>query len=160
LQPVLTATDPPVLQLSATDLIHANAGSNGFTVNTEPSHLYFTVNGTIGNNTKYMFPGTQDFGQVTTTASGIPFAQRCIVMEGILRSSNALTGAETATVNVYKNTTVTPIMTMTINSTNRQDRVRNKCATFDGAGADILIVELVTSGGIGNNPLFVGLGTY
>jgi len=43
--------------LNATDLVNANANSQGFSVKTEPSNIFYGVVGNVGNGTHYLLPG-------------------------------------------------------------------------------------------------------
>jgi hypothetical protein len=92
-----------ILQLSFTDLINANADASGFTVNTEPAHNYFVLTGqSAGPNkgdipagTYYLIPGSSTSDFTPNVPTGIPFAQRLIVFEGILSYSGPGSGGPT-----------------------------------------------------------------
>ena len=148
------------IQLSSTDLINATANGNSFSVNTEPSPIFFGVTGNIADGTKYLMPGTLLHNDLTGTF-GLPFPQRLIVFQGLFTSRAALTGGQTAVYHLHKNsTTATPFMTATLNSANQIVRVQDKSESFN-AVSDRLIVELTTSGNIGNNSdLFCALALY
>ena len=148
------------LQLSSTDLINASANGNSFSVNTEPSPIFFGVTGNITNGTKNLMPGTLLHNDLAGTF-GLPFPQRLIVFQGLFTSRAPLTGGQTAQYHLHKNSTAgTPFMTATLNSANQTVRVQDKSETFNGL-TDRLIVELTTSGGIGNaTDLFAALALY
>jgi hypothetical protein len=148
------------LQLSSTDLINASANGNSFSVNTEPSPIFFGVTGNIANGTKNLMPGTLLHNDLTGTF-GLPFPQRLIVFQGLFTSRAALTGGQTAQYHLHKNSTAgTPFMSATLNSANQTVRVQDKSESFN-AITDRLIVELTTSGNIGNNTdLFCALALY
>ena len=148
------------IQLSSTDLINATANGNSFSVNTEPSPIFFGVTGNIADGTKNLMPGTLLHNDLTGTF-GLPFPQRLIVFQGLFTSRAALTGGQTAQYHLHKNSTAgTPFMTATLNSANQTIRVQDKSETFNGL-TDRLIVELTTSGGIGNaTDLFCALALY
>ena len=148
------------LQLSSTDLINASANGNSFSVNTEPSPIFFGVTGNIANGTKNLMPGTLLHNDLAGTF-GLPFPQRLIVFQGLFTSRAPLTGGQTAQYHLHKNSTAgTPFMTATLNSANQTVRVQDKSETFNGL-TDRLIVELTTSGGIGNaTDLFAALALY
>ena len=148
------------IQLSSTDLVNATANGNSFSVNTEPSPMFFGVTGTIGNATHNLMPGTVDYNNLPVSF-GLPFPQRLIVFQGLFTSRVALTGAETAVYHLHKNTTAgTSFMTATLNSANQTVRVQDKSESFNPL-ADRLFVELTTSGGIGTKTdLFCSLALY
>ena len=150
------------LQLSSTDLINATANGNSFSVNTEPSPIFFGVTGDIKNATKNLMPGTLLHNDLPASF-GLPFPQRLIVFQGLFTSRAALTGDKTAIYNLYKNTSNgTPFMTATLNSANQTVRVQDKSETFNGV-SDRLIVQLVTTGtpDIGTtSDLFAALALY
>ena len=148
------------IQLSSTDLINASANGNSFSVNTEPSPIFFGVTGNIGNGTKNLMPGTLLHNDLTGTF-GLPFPQRLIVFQGLFTSRAPLTGGQTAVYHLHKNTTAgTSFMTATLNSANQTVRVQDKSESFN-AITDRLIVELTTSGGIGSaTDLFCALALY
>ena len=148
------------IQLSSTDLINASANGNSFSVNTEPSPIFFGVTGNISDGTKNLMPGTLLHNDLTGTF-GLPFPQRLIVFQGLFTSRVALTGGQTAVYHLHKNSTsVTPFMTATLNSANQTVRVQDKSESFNAVN-DRLIVELTTSGNIGNaTDLFCALALY
>ena len=148
------------IQLSSTDLVNATANGNSFTVNTEPSPIFFGVTGTIGNGTHNLMPGTVNYNDLPTSF-GLPFPQRLIVFQGLFTSRVALTGGQTAVYHLHKNTTAgTSFMTATLNSANQTVRVQDKSESFNPL-ADRLFVELTTSGGIGSaTDLFCALALY
>jgi hypothetical protein len=148
------------IQLSATDLINATANGNSFSVNTEPSPIFFGVVGNIGNGTRYLVPGTVIYNDLPTIF-GLPFPQRLVIFQGLFTSGNALTGGQSATYNLRKNsTTATPFMTATLNSANETVRVQDKSESFNGI-VDRLYVELITSGSIAQaTDLFCSLALY
>lgn len=148
------------LQLSSTDLINATANGNSFSVNTEPSPIFFGVTGNISDGTKNLMPGTLLHNDLTGTF-GLPFPQRLIVFQGLFTSRTPLTGGQTAQYHLHKNTTAgAPFMIATLNSANQTVRVQDRSETFN-AVSDRLIVELTTSGNIGNSTdLFCALALY
>jgi hypothetical protein len=152
------------IQLSSTDLINATANGNSFSVNTEPSPIFFGVTGDIKNGTKYLMPGTLLYNDLPGSF-GLPFPQRLIVFQGLFTSRAALAAGKSATYNLRKNsTTATPFMTAVLDSANQTVRVQDKSETFDGL-VDRLYVELVTAssgpGDIGTTTdLFCALALY
>jgi hypothetical protein len=152
------------IQLSSTDLINASANGNSFSVNTEPSPIFFGVTGDIKNGTKTLMPGTLLYNDLPTSF-GLPFPQRLIVFQAVFTSRAALASGKTATYNLHKNTiSGTPFMVATLDSANQTVRVKDKSESFDALN-DRLIVELITAssgpGDIGTTTdLFCSLALY
>ena len=149
-----------IIQLSATDLVNANANGNSFSTLTEPAALQFSVTGNINTAaTHYLLPGTASYSSLETTAVGIPFIQKLIIFQLFVSAATALSGTSTVTVHLYKNTVGTPFISGTLNSTTQSIRVTDKSANF--AIGDKLIVQLVTAGSnVGTIPLFVTTSLY
>ena len=148
------------LQLSATDLINATANGNSFSVNTEPSPIFFGVTGNIGNGTKNLLPGTLIYNDLPSNF-GLPFPQRLVVFQGLFTSRAPLAVGQSAQYHLHKNSnTGTPFMTATLDSANQTIRVQDKSESFNGV-VDRLIVELTTLGNIGTaTDLFCALALY
>lgn len=167
-QPVISAGTDSVIRLSATDLVHTNADATGFATGMEPSHLFFTVRGNFNSavSTHYLTPGTDQFSNLSATPIGIPFVQNLIVFEGVLTFVSALPANSSAIVNLYNSTSPTsisnptPFATLTLNAAQSMIKFKNACSTI--YQNQYLIVELNTSGSssIGNNTMFLSLGTY
>jgi hypothetical protein len=83
-QPLLLTVQNSGIQLCATDLVNANASTNGFSVNIESSNLIYYVNGNFADSPHYLFPGTSDFNKLLENPLGIPFSQNVIIFGGIL----------------------------------------------------------------------------
>ena len=164
-QPAGLATNNPVIQLNATDLINANSDANGFTVNTEPSHLYYVGVGNWGVTTRYLFPGTVAYSALSVTPIGLPFPQKCIIFEAIISCQPALTGDDSVTLTLYKsllpNTVGTAFATFTANVVNGSYvRFNNFSSTFNPV-VDFLQVTLTTNNlSDPNTTLIVALGIY
>jgi hypothetical protein len=146
--------------LNATDLVNATANSQGFSVKTEPSNIFYGVVGNIGNGTRYLLGGTTDYGTLSTILCGIPFSQKVIAFEAIFSASNALAGGDSAIFNLYRNTVSagTLFATATLNSSNQVVRLTSFSQTF--ISTDKMVCQLVTSGGIGDNPLAATVAIY
>ena len=184
-QPPLLITDPAVLQLSATDLIQADSSGNGFTVNTEPAHIYFILGAELRfngggstevtpNGTYYLVPGTNtpNFSTFSaTTVPSIPFVQRVILFEVIVSSSQDILGNGVVTIKMYKTQThgTAPLPAqqilsdIVINSSTPgfTKKLQNKSATF-ATTTDYLVVQCITTGTnltAGTN-IIVGIGLY
>ena len=178
------------IQLSATDLLSANAGPNGFTVNTEPNQIYFSIiggNGSAGNisaGTYFLSTGSQNANQLIAAAGSpgfgisIPFSQKCIVFQMNCYTSGA-TGplGGSITIDLYK-TKLPNDLSTTANSTKIASsgpitsvpfgpiRLLNFSSTFDpvSSSPDYLQVQAVVTGGVSvsfhNSSLTVTLSTY
>ena len=166
-QPVISSNTPSVIRLSATDLVHANADATGFATGMEPSHMFFTVRGNFNtsNSTYYMTPGTTQTNDLSTTPIGIPFVQDLIVFEGVLTFNTALPVNSSATINLYNSissitlSNPTPFATMTLTAGQTIVKYKNTCSTI--YQNQYLIVEFKTgSAAIGQNVMFISLGTY
>jgi hypothetical protein len=146
------------LQLGFTDLANNDANGNSFSVSTEPSHIYYGAIGNIGNGTVYLAPGTIVYNSLSTTEFGLPFAQPIMVFEAVFRATSPLTTG-VATVTLHKNASSNAaFMTATLDS-NNQTFLANTTSEKISL-SDVLVVKLVTSGSIGQNPIFVAVATY
>ncbi len=103
--------------------------------------------------------GTVNHSDTPTTAFGNKIGHNAVVFNGIFTSGTLLSGLNTATFNVYKNSVSAPnlIMTATLNSSNQTVSVTNKSATI--LTSDSVIVEVTTTN-IGAIPLQAVLGVY
>jgi hypothetical protein len=147
------------LQLGFTDLVNNNANGNSFSVSTEPAHIYYGVIGNIGNATSFLSPGSIPFNSLPTTEFGLPFAQAVVVFEGVFRATSPLTGAQSAVFTLHKNASSNAaFITATLDSNNQTIRATTTSEKIDTT--DVLVVKLVTSGSIGQNPLFAAIATY
>ena len=168
-QPAGLATTNSVIQLNATDLINASSAANGFTVNTEPSHLYYVgVGNWVGGPALYLFPGTVAYSALSGTPIGLPFPQKCIIFEAIISCQPALTNipnTDSVTLTLYKsltpNTVGTAFATFTANVVNGSYvRFNNFSSTFNPV-VDFLQVALTTTNlNAANTTIIVALGVY
>jgi len=171
-----------------TDLLQANSGGNGFTVNTEPAHIYFILgaelnfngSGSINatpNGTYYLIPGTSipKFSKYVPPLYGansipsIPFVQRVIIFEVIVSSSEDIPAGATITIKLYKTTTHGAIGAQVLDTivlTNASapiytKKIQNKSATF-AAATDLLVVQCATTGTVlsAGTSIIVGIGLY
>lgn len=147
------------LQLGFTDLVNNNANGNSFSVSTEPAHVYYGVIGNIGNDSVFLAPGSIPFNSLPTTEFGLPFAQDVMIFEGVFRATSALTAGQSAVFTLHKNASSNAaFITATLNSSNQT--VRATTTSEKISLADVLVVKLVTSGSLGQNPLFAAIATY
>jgi hypothetical protein len=165
------------ITLTATDLIDGTAHLQGFAVTTEPSHVYLVLGSQVNyggagsaiatpTGTYYLTPGTQP-ANFAGAVIGIPFAQRTILIEGLLSSTLPLPGACVATVNYYITTTpntiagATLITSGVINSGTPTALSNNFSRTFQ-ATTDYLLVQVVITGAstTANTNIVVGVSLY
>lgn len=147
------------IQLGFTDLVNNDANGNSFSVSTEPNHIYYGVIGNIGNDTHFLTPGSIPYSDLESTEFGLPFAQPVMIFEGVFRASTPIVGPGTAVFTLHKNASSnTPFMTATLNSANQTVRLTNTSEKIDSN--DVLVVKLVTTGSIGQNPIFASIATY
>lgn len=149
-----------VIQLSATDLVNANANGNSFVTLTEPASLQFSVTGNINTQaTHYLLPGTSTYSALVTSSVGIPFIQKLIIFQLFISAATTLPTGAVITVNLHKNTVGTPFITGVINHANQMVRTLDKSANF--GLTDKLIVQMVTTGNnVGQIPIFVTVSMY
>ena len=168
-QPALASTQASCLQLSGTDLINANSYFNGFTVNTEPSHIFYSiVASNFGNGSAhYLTPGSLNFANTSTDPIGINFAQKLVIFEAQLCIISP-TNTETVNIDIYKTTTPmvapsNPVCTMSVSATAgavTTIRANNFSTTFNYQ-TDYLVVKFSASGNLGSTHLLsVSIATY
>ena len=164
------------IQLTATDLINANANGNGFTVNMEPSHMFFQLSSKLQftgggseiattTGTYYLHAGS-NCSNFSTNIIGYPFVQKVIVFEGLVTTTQGLTGAQVVTVNFYKSSSSNVLGTLfagplVINSGTQTLKFQNKSATFNPL-TEYLQIRCVVSGAdlTASNDVLVGVGLY
>jgi hypothetical protein len=156
----IARTDPSgTLLLHATNLVNGTTDGNSFAVTTQASNLMFGTVGSINTATKYLLPGTVDFNALPTTSFPFKFDQTIVPFYLVFNAGTALTGLDTAVLEIHKNNTAgTPIISATLDASNQSVVVNNKSATI--TPSDSLIAQLVTSGSIGTNTLIGTLGVY
>lgn len=130
--------------LSFTDLVNHNANGNGFTtVTAAPATIYTVTKNFSSSLTRYVLPGTTDFGNLETAVTGIPIPQACTIFQLNAYAPSLATGSS-ITVNLYKGTVGSgAFMSGTVSDTVTTFSVTNKSQMF--SSGDILIVEIVTS---------------
>jgi hypothetical protein len=144
--------------LNATDLQNGNCGSTSFNVNTEPSHIVFTLGSQINYNgqgaetntpigTYYCKAGTE-CANFATGIVGIPFVQRVIVFEGLVCASKLIINSQVVTVNFLKSSSSsnagTAFASLVLNSTVQIARFQTASATFNPL-TDFLQIQVVVS---------------
>ena len=145
--------------LNSTDLQNGNSGSNGFSVNTEPSNNFFILGSKIDfsgqgseiattTGTYYCKPGNE-CSNFSTAITGYPFLQKVIVFEGLVSGSIAITGSQVVTVSFLKSTSKgvdgTAFATLTLNSATQVARFNTISSSFTPL-TDFLQIKVVVSG--------------
>jgi hypothetical protein len=146
------------IQLGFADLVNNDANGNSFSVVTESSHVFYGTIGNVGNGTVFLAPGTITYNSLSNIEFGLPFAQPTMIYEAVVRATTPLTTG-VATVTLHKNASSNAaFITCTLNSNAQTVLSTTTSERIDLS--DVLVVKLVTSGSIGQNPLFVSVGTY
>jgi hypothetical protein len=145
--------------LNATDLQNGTSDGNGFSINTNPSQIYFTLGSKVNfggagseeattTGTYYIKPGTE-CANFASGIVGIPFVQRIIIFEGMVSSSIAITGSQVVTVSFLKSSSSgvagTSFGSVVLNSTQQINRLIGVSSTFN-ALTDFLQIRVVVSG--------------
>jgi hypothetical protein len=163
------------LLLNSTDLQNGTSDAKGFSVGTEPTQLFFTLNSRINFGgagseastaigTYYIKPGS-DIANFAGTIIGIPFAQNVIVFEGLLTASRSITGSQVVTVRLYKSTSSsvlgTSFASMVLNSSTQLASFTGISSTFRRL-TDFLQVEIQVSGAnlTAGTDISIGLSLY
>ena len=145
--------------LNATDLQNGSSNGNGFSVNTEPSRIFFTLGSrvnftgsgseiatTIG--TYYLKPGL-DCSNFLSSITGTPFNQKVIIFEGLVTGSLSITGSQVVTLNFKKSTTIgvagTTFASLVLNSTTQVAQFTNISSSFNKL-TDFLQIQAIVSG--------------
>jgi hypothetical protein len=147
------------LLLNSTDLQNGTSDAKGFSVGTEPTQLFFTLNsqqnfGGGGSETAtpigtyYVKPGS-DIANFAGNIIGLPFIQNIIVFEGLVSASKTITGSQVITVTILKSTSSsvlgTSFATMVLNSSTQIASFSGISSTFNRL-TDFLQVQIVVSG--------------
>ena len=174
------------IQLSATDLVTANSGNNGFSVNTEPNQLYMVISGgqgTLGDISVgkwFLNPGNINANQLLggnppSYGISIPVSQKTIFFQAVLSISGLISDISggTAYIYIYKTTahdslsTGTPLVSLgPINATNTGPYSSSNFGITINPNInppEHLQVQLVITGSklsLGRTAIFLSLGTY
>jgi hypothetical protein len=147
------------LLLNATDLQNGNSYENGFTVNTEASHIYFTLGSKVSFTglgseiqtpigTYYLKPGTK-IANFANSICGIPFTRKAIIFNGLITATNEITGSQVVTVTFYKSTSSsvlgTSFATLTLNSSIQSAYLSDISSNFDSL-LNFLQIQVIISG--------------
>jgi len=171
LQPSLSITDRPVINLYATDLVNATSGLRGFGVNTVGSQIQFGVVGNINDGVYYLTPGTSVGSTLLTQVFSIPFTNKCILFGFLVYSQISLIDpGDTFKIELFNTTTPTVGgsgtqigLSQTLTSSTKIIRSQNFSSMFDPSIPNYLQVRLTTNGlnsGYSTNSWFIVLSLY
>lgn len=151
------------LTLQATDLINGSTDGNSFSITTASSNISYGLTSTSFNSatTYNLMPGTMNRTDTPTASFNTKFDQKLVVINGIFSANVAPSLLNTATFNVYKNSTAsTPIMTAVLNNSTTNVNISNVSATINTT--DSLIVTLTYNNASSNeaNSFLATLGIY
>ena len=147
------------LLINATDLQNNTSDGNSFSVNTNPSQLYYNLGSRIDftgsgseiattTGTYYLKPGSE-CANFSGSITGFPFLQKVIVFGGLLCASKAITGSQVITAKYYKSTSLsvlgTLFATLVLNSSTQIANFTTISISFNSL-TDFLQVEIVVSG--------------
>ena len=148
-----------IILLNATDLQNGSANGNGFSVNINPSQIFFTLGSKVDFSgqgseaatpigTYYIKPGTE-CANFASGIVGIPFVQRIIIFEGLISSTIAITGSQVVTVSFLKSassgTSGTSFASLVLNSTTQIAKFTGISSTFNTM-TDFLQIRVAVSG--------------
>jgi hypothetical protein len=148
-----------ILLLNSTDLQNGTSDAKGFSVGTEPTQLFYTLNSqqnfggggsetATPSGTYYVKPGS-DIANFAGSIIGLPFIQNVIVFGGLVSASRSITGSQVITVTILKSTSSsvlgTSFATMVLNSSTQITSFTGISSIFNRL-TDFLQVRIVVSG--------------
>ena len=163
------------LLLNSTDLQNGTSNGLGFSVNTQPSQLFFTLDSRVDftgsgseiatqTGTYYLKPGS-DIANFASSIIGIPFTKKVIVFGGLLTASRTITGSQVVTTTLYKSASSsvlgTSFASMVLNSSTQIASFTGISSSFNPL-TDFLQVQIVVSGAnlTAGTDISVGLSLY
>jgi hypothetical protein len=158
-----TARTSGTLILQATDLINSSTDGNSFAVTTSASIINYGLTSTSFNTaaTYNLMPGTMVRTDTPVLPFNTKFDQKIVVINGIFSANVAPSGLNSATFNIYKNTTASiPVMTAVLNNSTPSVNISNISTTINTV--DSLIVTLTYANTTSNeaNSFLATLGIY
>jgi len=142
--------------IGASDLLNNDANGNSFTTTQQCPLLSYAINGNLGSNRKYyLVLGTETPGNLTNTSTGVayassnavpfPFDQKTLAIGISMTFTGTLGAGSNLIFNLHKNRDATPVMSLTIGSTDGQTKfIKTISAVFDQG--DTIDATLDTSG--------------
>jgi len=158
------------LVIGATDLLNNTANGNSFTPTQAPASFQFGIVNNLGTNRRYyLLPGTVTVGTVTSEAKSntydpalgfpIPIIQPSLVINLIITFTATLGVGEAVTINLYKNTSLTPSMSLSLGSGEGQVKSLDT-ESFSITTGDVMIATLETTGDPGAGGAFSAIVGY
>jgi len=156
--------------IGGTDLVNNTANGNSFTATQAPASFSFgTINGLGTNRRYYMLTGTIPVGQLTNEAKTnpydpllalpVPVTQLSLVIAVTMAYQPALPVATSITLNIYKNLSLTPEITVTMLPADGGIK-RLESQSFSLATTDLIRVTLETTGNVGAGGSFQSVIGY
>jgi hypothetical protein len=131
--------------IGSTIFLNNNTNTNSFTALTQSSATTFGIIGNPGSNTTYnLVPGTILIGNLPATAFQIPVPSPTILFSGIIRYTGTIGVGVSVTFNVYKNASVSPSFSITLNSGENTKQLTTTSVNF--LNGDTYHATLVTVG--------------
>lgn len=156
--------------IGATDLVNNTANGNSFTATQAPASFSFgTINGLGTNRRYYMLTGTIPVGQLTNEAKSnaynpllalpVPVTQLSLVIAVTLAYQPALPLGTAITLFIYKNSSLTPEITLTMLPADGGLK-RLDTQSFSMIATDVIRVTLETTGNVGAGGSFQSVIGY
>jgi hypothetical protein len=145
--------------VGASDLLNNDANGNSFDVTQQCPTLAYGVNGNLGANRRYYLAvGTETPGNITNTSNAVayassnaiphPFDQKTIAIAIAVTFTGSLGAGSNLIFNVHRNRQATPVMSLTMGSTDGTTKyIKTTSAVF--AQGDTIDATLDTSGNPG-----------
>jgi hypothetical protein len=142
--------------VGASDLLNNDANGNSFDVTQQCPTLAYGVNGNLGANRRYYLAvGTETPGNITNTSNVVayassnaiphPFDQKTIAIAIAVTFTGSLGAGSNLIFNVHRNRQATPVMSLTMGSTDGTTKyIKTTSAVF--AQGDTIDATLDTSG--------------
>jgi hypothetical protein len=156
--------------VGATDLVNNTANGNSFTATQAPASFSFgTINGLGTNRRYYMLTGTIPVGQLTNEAKSnaydpalalpVPVTQVSLVIAVTLAYQPALPVGTAVTLFIYKNSSLTPEITLTMLPADGGIK-RLDTQSFSLNATDVIRVTVETTGNVGPGGAFQAVIGY
>jgi len=156
--------------IGGTDLVNNTANGNSFTATQAPASFSFgTINGLATNRRYYMLTGTVPVGQLVNEATSnsydpakalpVPVTQVSLVIAVTMAYQPALTVGTSITLNIYKNSSLTPEIALTMLPADGGLK-RLDTQSFSLNTLDVIRVTLETTGNVGAGGAFQAVIGY
>jgi hypothetical protein len=156
--------------IGGTDLVNNTANGNSFTATQAPASFSFgTINGLGTNRRYYMLTGTIPVGQLVNEAKTnpydpllalpVPVTQLSLVITVTMAYQPALPPGTAVTLNIYKNSSLTPEITLTMLPADGGLK-RLDTQSFSLGTLDVIRVTVETTGNVGAGGAFQAVIGY